>query len=307
MTMPKSENLTEGTIAVRGLGTGVSSLLSWVPAPLYVVAAILLIQFASATAKEMITPSTLMGLVFLRALFGAILATLFIRPNVRSMSRRQWIDAAGLGFVMAVFASLIYLALNYLPLGLVVTIGFLGPLSVSLFGARRILDAFWPILGFIGVLLLAPLDGASAQVSVIGLVCAGLYAVSWALYILMSARSGRSIPGFVGFCLALWFCALFSAPLGLIHVGGYLSSWDGVMDVLLITMLTTLPFALEFLALKRLSPAVFGVLLSSEPAIAALVGLGVLGEELPVAGWSAIGLVTIAAFGASWFSSARKK
>jgi len=280
-------------------------LLAWIPAPLYVLAAILLIQFASAVAKEIITPSTVMGLVFLRTLFGAILVTAFVRPDLRALSRQQWLYGAALGVAMTVFTGLIYLALTRLPLALVVTIGFLGPLCVSLFGARRPLDYLWPVLGFAGVLLLTPIDG-NTEFDSIGLIYAGLYALAWAAYILMSARSARTTPGFVGFAVALWFTALCSAPFGLPHVGHYLSTFAGLADVVLITVLATLPFALEFLALKRLSPAVFGVVLSSEPAIAALVGLAMLGEILPVAGWVALGLVSVAALGSSLMAGSRR-
>lgn len=277
-------------------------LLTWIPAPLYVLAAILLIQFASAMAKDIITTSTVMGLVFLRTFLGAILVTALVRPNLRGLTRQQWLNGAGLGVAMAIFTGLIYLALTRLPLALVVTIGFLGPLSVSLFGARRFLDFVWPVLGFAGVLLLTPIDG-NTEFDSLGLIFAGLYALSWAVYILMSARSARTTPGFVGFSVALWFTALCSAPFGLPHVGHYLATPSGMIDVVVITVLATLPFALEFLALKRLSPAVFGVVLSSEPAIAAIVGLAMLGELLPVDGWLALGLVSVAALGSSLMAS----
>ena len=269
-----------------------------IPAPLYVILALSLLQVGSATAKEIMNPSNAVALVFLRNLLGGVVLVAVLRPDLGSLTRRQWLDVAGLGAVLALFSSLGYLALNRIPLGLVMTIGFLGPLTVSLFGARRLPGFLWPLLAFAGVYLLTPASGAT-HLDPLGLTHALGFAAVWAIYILLSSRISKAIPGLTGFAIAMCISALCTLPFAVTTVGDFFVSIEVVGLVHLVALFMTLPFALEFIALKRLSPAVFGVLLSLEPGMASLVGLIMLGELLSPTGWTALAMVSVAALGST--------
>lgn len=274
-----------------------AAALERIPAPLLAVAAIFLLQISSGTVKGVITPDNALSLLFVRLWLGTAILWALSRPPVRELSAAQWRDAGLLAVVVAGFNISVYHALQVLPLGLVATFGFLGPLAVSLMGMRRALDALWPLLGFAGVLLLTPWAGTSTVTA--GGVAAGLfYAAMWALYILASARAGRTLPGISGFALANLIAAALLAPVGFSGSAQFLAA-DKIAPVAIIVVLSTVPFAMEFLALKRLPPRVFGVLLSLEPGIAALVGLALLGEHLPALGWLALLLVSVASAGAT--------
>lgn len=268
------------------------------PAPALAILAITLIQLGTGTAKDLMTAGNALSLLFLRLLIGSFLLLPFLWPQISSLSRAQWRDALLLGVVYAGFNTSVYWALEVLPLGLVATIGFLGPLMVSLTGARKTLDLLWPGLGFAGVLLLAPL-GASGPVTLAGLLFGLFYALMWALYIWVSARAGRSLPNLTGFALATPVAALIIAPFGAMGAPQFFTSSIDVAKLVAVAVLSTYPFAMEFLALKRIEPRIYGVLLSLEPAIAALIGLLLLGELLDPRGWIALAMVSIAALGAT--------
>ncbi|MGE0237087.1 MAG: DMT family transporter [Parvibaculaceae bacterium] len=268
------------------------------PAPVLAILAIAFIQLGTATAKDLMTAETALSLLFLRLFIGSILLLPFLWSDIFHLSRAQWRDALLLGLVYGGFSTSVYWALDVLPLGLVATIGFLGPLMVSLAGARRALDVLWPGLGFAGVLLLAPL-GTAGPVTFTGLLFGLLYAAMWAFYILTSAKAGGSLPNLTGFALATTIAALVVAPFGASGAGQFLTSWTDTLKVMAVAFLSTYPFAMEFLALKRIAPRIYGVLLSLEPGIAALIGLVLLSELLDARGWIALVMVSIAATGAT--------
>lgn len=269
---------------------------SLVPPPILVVAAILLLQFGSATAKSIITPANVVAIIFLRNLFGGMALSVAARPNLGALSRGQLGTAALLGANLALMNILGYLAIAALPLGVVTTIGFLGPLGISAVMARRPSDFVWPALALAGVALLNPIQ---TDLDPLGLAYAFGFAASWACYILGSARSARSTPGITGLALAMAAAALFTAPLAAPALPDLLGSAENIRTIALVILFATLPFALEFSALKRMSPRQFGVLVATEPAMGALVGMVALGELLSGAAWTALALVSAAAFGST--------
>jgi inner membrane transporter RhtA len=273
-------------------------LAALVPAPLYVLLSILLVQVASATAKTVISPINLIGLVFLRNALGAGLLCIVVRPRFASLTRSQWTNVLCLGAVLAAFNAGFYLSLNYVPLAIVMTFGFLGALVVSVIGAKRPLDYLWPTLAFSGILLLTPLRSTST-VAPFGMLCVFGYSVLWALYIVTSSRCSRTTPGLTGLCLAMGVAAGLTAPFAWPYLGDFIGSRDARSSLLVVVLFATMPFGLEFLALKRLSAAVFGVLLSTEPVVAALVGMIMLHQFLSFAEWIALAIVSVAAVGAS--------
>ncbi|MFV3074038.1 EamA family transporter [Niveispirillum fermenti] len=268
-------------------------------APLLLVLSVSMPPIGGALAKELAQGHDILGLAFLRNLLSALVLLAWVRPDPRRLTGAQWAAALGLGAALAVMNANFYLALERLPLGVAVAVEFLGPLSVALLGSRRPLDFLWPVLALGGVLLLTPLTGA-ASLDPLGLMFAGITAVGWAGYILLSQRTGRLIPGMSGLALALAAAALFTAPVGLPAAGPYLATPALALQVAAVALFSTLlPYILEFLALRRVSTALFGIMMAMEPALAALAGLLLLGERLSLAALVAIALVCIAALGSS--------
>ena len=269
-----------------------------IPAPAILVVALITIQFSSGAAKMIMTADNAIGLVLFRLLLGTALLWLVVRPDIRSLDKGKWTDVLILGAAYAFFIVAAYSALVHLPLGLVATIGFLGPLAISLVGSRRAIDFVWPVMGFIGVYLLSP-SNPGAELSWASAAYGLAYAASWAIYILASARAARSMRGLDGFVIAGLIGAILLLPLGYNTVGQFVSSTEVLTMAVVVTVSITVAFGLEFIVLKRVEPRVFGVLLSLEPAVASLVGMAMLHEYLPTRSWIAVAIVMVAASGAA--------
>ncbi len=268
-------------------------------APLLLVLSVSMPPLGGGLAKEVSQGHDILALAFLRNALAAIIMLAIVRPSLTRLTRAQWGAAAALGASLAIMNANFYLALARLPLGVAVAIEFLGPLAVAMVGARRVVDYLWPLVAFGGVLLLTPLAGAD-RLDPAGLGFALITAGAWAAYILLSRHAGQQIPGMTGLALALLFATLFTAPVGLPVAGPYLSSPEMVAKVAAVSMLSTLlPYALEFVALRRVSMALFGIMMAMEPALSAVVGLFLLGEVLSLSAVAAIGLICLAAVGSS--------
>lgn len=273
-----------------------------IPAPLILIAALVILQISSGLAKTIMTPDNVAGLAFVRLTMGSALFWAVLRPPVRTYTREQWTDALMLGVVLSLFTYLAYASITLMPLGLAVTVGFLGPLSVSLLSTRRALDFLWPMLGFVGVYLLAPTtNNSDVTWQAIGVALA--YAATWAFYILTSARAGKSMRGLDGFTVASAIAAALLMPFGIGDAAEFVGTPDMLMMTVVVTLLITIPLGMEFLALKRIEPRVFGVLLSLEPAIASVIGVAMLSEYLSLNSWVAIAMVTCASLGVTFSRS----
>jgi len=270
-----------------------------IPAPVILIAALVILQISSGLAKTIMTPDNAVGLAFVRLSMGAALLWVVLRPPVATYTREQWTDAVMLGVVVSLFTYLAYASITLMPLGLAVTVGFLGPLTVSLLNTRCAVDFLWPLLGFAGVYLLAP-STSNSDVTWQAIGVALAYAVTWAFYILASARAGKSMRGMDGFTVASAFGALFLMPFGIGEAAYFVETTDMLMMTTIVTLLITIPLGMEFVALKRIEPRVFGVLLSLEPAIAAIIGIVILSEYLSLSSWAAIALVTAASIGVTF-------
>jgi inner membrane transporter RhtA len=283
------------------IDTAISDVIEAIPAPLLLIIAISLLSAGSGFTKFVLNAGNILDFAFVRLALGAVVLWAIARPNILNMSRRQWRDTALLGVVIALFKVADLYALVAMPLGLMVTIGFLGPLAVSIYGASRPVEYVWPFLGFAGVVMLAPL-GQSSSLSWQAIGFGLLSALAWGSYIVISARVGRSMRGLEGFAVANVIAAVLLLPLGLSGVSQFFATTGTALVVAAVTLLAILPLGLEFLALKRLSPHVFGVLLSLEPAIASMLGLAILGEQLALLDWVAVATVSAASLGATLFS-----
>ena len=230
-----------------------------------------------------------------------------LRDNLAGLARRRaWRDAAvvaGFGLTLAVMNFSIYQAFARIPLGIAVTIEFLGPLAVAVASSRRLIDLLWVALAGVGVALLtgtgAPASGGH-RVGLVGLGFALLAAAAWAAYIVLSRATGRRFPGTSGLTIAMLVAAVVIIPAG-VTAGGTALLRPGILAAgLAIGLLSSvIPYSLELEALRRVPARVFGIWMSLEPAVAALVGLIMLGETLAVTEWAAIVCVMIACAGAA--------
>lgn len=263
-----------------------------------VVGSIVSVQFGAALATTLFDEVGPGGAVVLRSSFAAALLLLASRSGLRRLRGTQLRDVALFGLALAGMNLCFYAALDRLPLGIAVTLEFVGPLGVAVFGSRRRRDLIWALLAAVGILLLA--DGAGGGgIDALGALLALVAGGFWAAYILQSARVGESYPGLGGLAMAMAISALLVAPFGIAQGGVDLLAPAALAVGLAAGLLSSaIPYALELEALRRLPNAVFGVLMSLEPAVAALVGFLALSQDLSLIEVVAIGLVVAASAGA---------
>ncbi|MDN3480078.1 EamA family transporter [Curtobacterium sp. APC 4022] len=268
-----------------------------VPAPLLALTAMLSVQIGAAVAKTRFDEVGSVGAATLRLVIGAVVLALVVRPRVRHWTRAQWLAAVLLGLALGGMNLFIYVAFATIPIGVAVTIEFLGPLTLSLAHTRRWRDAVWAALALAGVVLLGV--GPSAIGDVGGVVAAVLAAGCWAAYIVMNRRVGAAIPGIDGLAVSMLVAMVVALPFGLRPAVAGVAGDPTLLVVFSVVGLlsSVLPYALEMSALRRMPTRVFGVLQSLGPAIAALAGLVVLREALSVLEVVALVCVTAASAG----------
>jgi inner membrane transporter RhtA len=260
-----------------------------------VVAAVTSLQFGAGFAVTLFDELGPAGAAFLRLAIAAAVLLAIWRPSPRGDLRL----AAAFGITLGLMNLCIYEAMDRIPLGIAVTIEFWGPLAVAVAGSRRALDLVWVALAAAGIVLLADpggsLDGG-------GVAFAAAAGGLWAGYILLSARVGAVYPGGSGLAIAMAFGAAVTLPFGL---DGDLFEPELLAAGAAVALASSvIPYSFELEALRRLPARVFGVLMSLEPAVAALAGLVVLGQALGVVEWVAVGLVVVASAGATGRTSA---
>jgi inner membrane transporter RhtA len=263
-----------------------------------VVAAVTSLQFGASFAVTLFDELGPAGAAFLRLAVAAIVLVAIWRPRVGGHPLADLRVAVAFGVALGVMNWAIYSAIDRIPLGIAVTIEFAGPMAVAVFGSRRALDLLWVALAVVGILLLADPGGGSLNTG--GVLFALLAAAMWAAYILLSVRTGRLFPGGSGLALAMVVGAVVIAPTGIAQGGDNLLRLDLLAAGAAVALASSvIPYSLELDALRLLPARVFGVLMSLEPAVAALAGLVVLGQDLGVREWGAIALVVVASAGAS--------
>jgi inner membrane transporter RhtA len=266
-----------------------------VPAPVLVVGAIASVQSGAAVATKLFPAVGAGGAVFLRLVISALLLVALARPKVGAAARRDILLVIGFGVVLAAMNCLFYLSLARIPLGVAVTFEFLGPLGVAVAGSRRILDVLWVLLAAIGVALLTSGGG---HLDIVGVLFALSAGACWAGYIVLSQRVGRVFEGMTGLAIALVVGAVVMAPYGIVAGGSNLVRPTVLGKGAAIAVLSSaIPYSLELAALRRLKASVFGVLMSMEPAMAAVSGLLFLHQHLRWHEWLALGAVMVASVG----------
>jgi inner membrane transporter RhtA len=270
------------------------------PAVGLVVTAVTTLQLGAGFAATLFDDLGPAGTAFGRQSIAAIVLVALWRPRLRPHGRRELALAVAFGATLGVMNWMIYTAIDRIPLGIAVTLEFLGPLGVAVAGSRRALDAVWVVLAGGGVLLLADPGGSSGGLATGGVAAALAAGALWAAYIHLSARTGRAFPGMTGLALAMPVAALVTAPAGIAQAGDALLRPGLLASAAVVALASSvIPYSLELEALRRLPARVFGVLMSLEPAVAALSGLIVLGQGLAAREVVAIGLVVVASAGAA--------
>jgi inner membrane transporter RhtA len=263
-----------------------------------VLAGTVSVQAGAALATTLFDELGPEGAVLLRTLTAALVLVAIWRPRPREAAPEARRLAALFGAALAGMNLCFYEALDRLPLGIAVTLEFTGPLAVAIVASRRRLDLLWAALAALGIVLLSGGWGG-AGVDALGAAFAVAAGAFWAAYIVLGGRIGRAFAGGSGLAIAMAFSALLLLPFGVAGGGG-----DLLLPGLLATgvavgvLSSVVPYSLELEALRRLPAAVFGVLMSLEPAVAALIGFIALGQDLALAELLAIGCVVVASAGA---------
>ena len=277
------------------------------PATVLVLISIFSTQLGSALAKSLIQELGATTTVLMRVGLGAIALLLLQRPKLQGYSRNDYLLLILFGLDMAAMNLSFYGAIDRIPLGIAVTLEFVGPLGVACANSRQLLDLFWIFLAGVGIFLLAPVNGSSLDP--LGVAFALVAAFCWGAYILLSAKVGKVFTEINGIGLmtaALFIGALALLPLSILSGGTtkleprFLAAGLGVA-----ILSSAIPYTVELEALKKLPVRVFGVLMSLEPAIATVLGLIILQEEIGDRALVAVILVTLASVGASFFEKRR--
>jgi inner membrane transporter RhtA len=260
-----------------------------------VVAAILSVQVGAAFSKGLFDVVSPTIMVWLRLATSTLVLLVLACPRLQGRSRTDWVVVLAFGTSLATMNWAIYQSFARLPLGVAVSIELLGPLTLALALSRRRTDLAWVLLAGAGVALLG-LEGEG--VTLPGVLFALLAAASWAAYILLSAGTGRRWPGLSGLALASVVGTVALGPYAIVAEGSELLDGTVLAIGLVVGLLSSVvPYSLELAALREMPPKVFGILMSLEPAAAALAGLVLLGELLGAAEWLAIACVVAASVG----------
>jgi inner membrane transporter RhtA len=264
------------------------------------------VQFGAGLADRLfaqIPPAAVTGLrLWTAALAMVALSGPGFARSVRDLwKRRAFADvgiAVSFGISLGVMNFSIYQAFARIPLGVAVTIEFLGPLAVAVAGSRHLRDVGWVVLAGIGVVLLT--QGGHGHLDLTGVICAGVAAICWAAYIVLSAATGRRFPGSSGLAIAMVVSAVLVTPPAVV-AGGRAMFRPAVLatGAAIGVLSSVIPYRLELESLRRMPMRLFGVWMSMEPAVAALIGLIMLGQHLSIAEWVAICCVMVACAGAA--------
>lgn len=275
-----------------------SSSTSLRPAPLLaILGTVFTVQWGAAIAKGLIPSIGVLGMATIRVVLAAVVLAAVFRPAMHRFTAAQWRLVIPYGLTIGLMNSLFYEALARIPLGLVVTLEFIGPLGVAIAGSRRAVDVLWVLMAAAGIALITPWRPQSA-VDPLGVVFALLTGACWATYILIGARVSKVLSSGAATATGMAIASVALLPLairdgGLAHLRPPL--YVAALGVAVLS--SALPYTLEMFALGRMPGRTFSIFMSLEPAIAALTGLVLLGEHLTIAQWAAVGLVLAASVG----------
>jgi inner membrane transporter RhtA len=272
-------------------------VLSRIPPVWLVVFGILSVQLGAGIAKNLFDDAAPTTLVWLRLATSAVVLAAVVRPSLRGRTAYDWRVAMAFGVTLGTMNWAIYQSFARIPLGIAVTIEFLGPLGLAVAGSRRARDLTWAVLAAVGVTLLGLERGHLTWAGVgFALLAAGM----WAAYILLSAATGRRWAGLDGLTVASVVATVLLTPFLLVWSGRGLGTSHVLLAGALVGLLSSVvPYSCEMTALRTIRPSLFGILMSIEPAAAALVGIVVVHEFLTTVQWLALVCVVVASVGAT--------
>lgn len=285
-------------MAHRDIAAHDAGWLARAPSGGLVVGAIGSVQFGAALAATLFARVGPDGAVFLRLVSASIVLLAVWRPRLRRRTRRELLLAGVFGVVLAGMNLTFYNAIHRIPLGIAVAIEFVGPLAVAIGGSRRRIDLLWVALAAAGILALT--RGGTHGLNSLGVAFALIAGCLWGAYILLNARVGRQFEGGTGLALSMCVASAVALPAGVVEGGSHLLEPRSLALGAAVGMLSSaIPYSFELEALRRIAVRVFGVLMSLEPAMAALAGLLILGQGLSGRALGGIALVVAASIGAS--------
>ncbi|MEM7294649.1 MAG: EamA family transporter [Pseudomonadota bacterium] len=273
-----------------------------IPPPGLVLLAIAAIQIGAGVAIHLFPILGAEGTVAYRILFSVLLLLFAVRRRLGilwSAFRKHWLLLVIFGVCIGAMNLFFYQAIARIPLGAAVTIEFIGPLGIAVFGSRRLSHFLWVSLAVFGIVLLSPISGG--DIDSLGVMFALLAGGCWAAFIVLAKRMGQAMPGNDALVVGMTIAAILMLPYA-VPVAGELFSNPLVLAVAFGVALlsTTIPFTLEFHALKRMTTRAYGILISLEPAVGALVGAVILGERIGLQGMIAVACVVVAAIGITY-------
>ena len=273
------------------------------PAVPAVLLSIISVQAGAAIAKGLFPVLGAAGTTSVRIGLSALVLLAVVRPRLGQLRAAQWRAVAPYGLALGAMNFLFYCALARIPLGLAVTLEFVGPLGLALAGSRRWADAVWVLLAGAGIALIAPWGGAGLDL--LGMAFALAAGAAWTAYIVLGRRTAAVLPGPVAVAVGMFFAALPVLPFG-VASGSLLALTPHLLllGIVLALFSSVLPFTLEMQALKVLPTRTFSVLMSLEPVAAALSGWLLLGERLTPGQWLAVGAIVVASAGATLTATA---
>jgi inner membrane transporter RhtA len=287
------KNSGDGEIAVAAGPGPIVAFSRGVPPELMAIGSMLCVQLGAALAVPVMAAIGPATTTALRLLWAGIVLAFFVRPRFSRMTRDQWLSGASLGVVIAMMTLCYFVAISRIPMGPATAIEFLGPLAVALIGARRPLHLVLAIVAAVGVFLLTR-ENSHWSVDAAGVGFAVAAALGWASYILLMKRVGASFQGLQGLAVALLVAAVAATPVSFCVRRDVLALGPLVSTIGLAMLTPLLPYALELMALRKMSTRAFGIFMSMEPAISAVLGYLILSQRLSLRQISGIGCVVVA-------------
>ena len=270
-----------------------------------VIIAILSVQCGAAIAKGLFPEIGAAATASLRIGLSAIILSIAFRPNLLKLNAKQWKYVILYGFSLGLMNMVFYLSISRIPIGLGVTLEFIGPLVLAIFSSKRVIDFIWVTLSIVGIALIAPWSSNGLNIS--GVLLALLAGVFWAAHIILGGRISKIMKGGEAVAVGMLFATIIILPFGIFSGG--LSGLNPrllVLGAALALLSSAIPFTLEIGALKQLPARTFSILMSLEPAMASLAAFIFLKEHLSLTECAAVGCVVIASAGSSFTARGNK-
>ena len=263
-----------------------------------VLLSIISVQCGAAIAKTLFPAIGAAGTASIRIGISAIILLLAYRPNLKQITTSQWKIVVPYGLALGAMNLIFYLAIERIPIGLAVTLEFIGPLLVAIIGSKRLIDYCWVLLAAMGIVLIAP--WSNDRIDLLGVVFALLAGALWAAYIVLGGKISKIMNGGQAVSTGMLFAAILILPFGLLENGlDNLTPKFLGMGVALALLSSAIPFTLEMKALGQLPPRTFSILMSLEPAAAAICAFIFLQESLSFYEILAVVCVVIASAGST--------